>query len=83
LRPVWGAWIALMAALVFIPMPLGNVLPAVSLVMLSLGWMTRDGVALMLAGMAGLVAIIYEASFSRLVVDMVQRGLVHLSLTDC
>lgn len=83
LRPVWGAWIALMAALIFIPLPLGNVLPAVSLVMLSLGWITRDGVALMLAGMAGVVAIIYVASFSHLVVDMVQRGLVHLSLTYC
>lgn len=78
LRPVWGAWIALMAALIFIPLPLGNVLPAVSLVMLSLGWMTRDGLALILAGMAGVAAILYLVSFSHLVVEIVQRSLVHL-----
>jgi hypothetical protein len=78
LRRAWGAWIALMAALIFIPLPFGNVLPAMSLVMLSLGWMTRDGLALMLAGVAGVGAIIYVISFSHLVVEVVQRGLVHL-----
>lgn len=80
LRPAWGAWIALMAALIFIPLPLGNVLPAMSLVMLSLGWTTRDGVALLLAGVAGMVAIIYVVSFSHFVVELVRRGLVHLSV---
>lgn len=80
LRPAWGAWIALMAVLIFIPLPFGNVLPAMSLVMLSLGWMTRDGLALMLAGVAGVGAIIYVISFSHLVVEVVQRGLLHLSV---
>jgi hypothetical protein len=80
LRPAWGAWIALMAALIFIPLPLGNLLPAMSLVMLSLGWMTRDGLALMLAAVAGVGAIIYVVSFSHFVVEVVQRGLAYLSV---
>jgi len=79
LRPAWGAWIALMAVIIFIPLPLGNVLPAISLVMLSLGWMTRDGLALMLACVIGVGAIIYAISFSHLVLEVMQRGLAYLS----
>lgn len=78
LRSAWGAWIALMAVLIFLPLPLGNVLPAISLVMLSLGWMTRDGLALMLAGVAGVAAVIYMISFYQLVLEVVLRGLVEL-----
>lgn len=74
LRPVWGVWIALMAALIFIPLPFGNVLPAISLVLLSLGWMFRDGLALLLAGVAGVAATAYAVSLSHLVIELVQRG---------
>ena len=48
----WGVWIALMAGVIFLPLPLGNVLPSLSLILLSLGWMFRDGVALLVALMA-------------------------------
>ena len=58
---LWGMWIALMAAIIFLPLPLGNVLPSISLILLSLGWMSRDGVALLGAVLAGLVAIAYTA----------------------
>ena len=74
LRPAWGVWIALMAALIFIPLPFGNVLPAISLVLLSLGWMFRDGLALLLAGVVGVGAVVYAVSLSHLVVELVQRG---------
>jgi hypothetical protein len=74
LRPVWGVWMALMAALIFLPLPFGNVLPAISLVLLSLGWMFRDGLALLLAGLAGVAAAVYAVSLSHLVVELVQRG---------
>lgn len=55
--PWWGAWIALMGGLILLPLPLGNVLPALSLVLLSLGWMYRDGVALMVSAFVGVVAV--------------------------
>jgi hypothetical protein len=80
LRPLWGVWIALMAAVIFIPLPFGNVLPAISLVLLSLGWMFRDGLALLLAGAAGVGAMVYMVSFSHLVVDLVQRGWAQLPI---
>jgi hypothetical protein len=63
-----------MAAVIFIPLPFGNVLPAISLVLLSLGWMFRDGLALLLACVAGAGAMVYMVSFSHLVVELVQRG---------
>ena len=80
LRPLWGVWIALMAALIFIPLPFGNVLPAISLVLLSLGWIFRDGLALLLAGVAGAGAMVYMVSFSHLVVELVQRGWAQLAV---
>lgn len=80
LRPAWGVWIALMAALIFIPLPFGNVLPAISLVLLSLGWMFRDGLALLLAGFAGAAATVYAVSLSHLVVELVQRGWAQLAV---
>lgn len=75
LRPLWGVWIALMAALIFILLPFGNVLPAISLVLLSLGWMFRDGLALLLAGVG---ALVYVVSFSHLVVELMHRGWAYL-----
>ena len=80
LRPLWGVWMALMAALIFIPLPFGNVLPAISLVLLSLGWIFRDGLALLLAGAAGVGAMVYAVSFSHLVVELVQRGWAQLPI---
>lgn len=53
----WRLWIATMALLILLPLPLGNVLPALSLVLLSLGWMFRDGVMLLLSTAVGVGAI--------------------------
>lgn len=80
LRPPWGVWIALMGAIIFVPLPLGNVLPAISLVLLSLGWMFRDGLALLLAGAVGVTAMAYAVSLSHLVVALVQRGWTQLAV---
>lgn len=52
----WQLWIAAMGALIMLPLPLGNVLPALSLVLFSLGWMYRDGLALALSTVAGAAA---------------------------
>ena len=43
--------VALMALLIFLPIPFGNVLPALALALLGVGLMFRDGL-LMLAGLA-------------------------------
>jgi hypothetical protein len=80
LRPGWGVWIALMAALIFIPLPFGNVMPAISLVVLSLGWMFRDGLALLLAGVAGVGAAVYAVSFSHLLLELVRRSWAQLAV---
>lgn len=54
---MWGIWIAIMAIIIFLPVPLGNVICGSSLVLLSLGWMFRDGVALLLSALLGSVGI--------------------------
>jgi hypothetical protein len=70
----WGAWIALMGAVIFLPLPLGNVLPSLSLILLSLGWMFRDGVALLVSALTGLAALAYTASLAHLLVQLVDRA---------
>lgn len=70
----WGAWIALMGAVIFLPLPLGNVLPSLSLILLSLGWMFRDGIALLVSALTGLAALAYTASLAHLLVQLVDRA---------
>ncbi len=65
-RVWWAGWIALMGVVIFLPLPLGNVLPSLSLILLSLGWMFRDGLALMLCFVTGLVAVVYMVSLWQL-----------------
>ena len=70
----WGAWIALMAAVIFLPLPLGNVLPSLSLILLSLGWMFRDGIALAASAITGFAALAYTASLAHLLVQLIDRA---------
>ena len=74
-RPWWGAWIALMGAVIFLPLPLGNVLPSLSLILLSLGWMARDGLALLASSVVGVAALAYTASLGHVALDLLQSGL--------
>lgn len=46
---------------------------------LSLGWMFRDGLALLLAGVAGVAATAYAVSLSHWVVELVHRGWAQLA----
>lgn len=62
----WALWIALMAAVIFLPLPLGNVLPGTSLMLLSLGWLFRDGLVLLLSTAAGLAGVGYALSVGHL-----------------
>lgn len=62
----WALWIALMAALIFLPLPLGNLLPGTSLMLLSLGWLFKDGLVLLLSAATGLAGVGYAVSVGHL-----------------
>ena len=68
-RAWWGAWIGLMGLVIFVPLPFGNVLPSLSLVLLSLGWMFRDGLARVLSTAAGLAGVAYGVSVGHLALE--------------
>lgn len=73
-RPGWALWIAMMGFVIFLPIPFGNVLPSLSLVALSLGWMFRDGVALVLSTLLGVSALALTATFSQLLWQMLLQS---------
>jgi hypothetical protein len=53
--------VVLMALIIFLPIPFGNLFPAVSLLMLGLGLLTRDGLMMLLSvllGLAGLTLLV-------------------------
>ena len=56
-----------MGLVIFVPLPFGNVLPSLSLVLLSLGWMFRDGLALLLSTVSGFAGVAYGLSMAHLV----------------
>lgn len=70
----WRVWIAVMALLILLPLPFGNVLPGASLVLLGLGWIYKDGVALLLSMITGLLALCYCALAGGLLWSMVQAS---------
>lgn len=63
-----GTWmapkVALMGALIFLPIPLGNVLPAIALVLLGLGLVFRDGLAVLLGAGVGAAAVAYTLALA-------------------
>lgn len=77
----WGAFIALMAVLILLPLPLGNVLPGASLVLLSLGWMFRDGLALLASLLLGSGAVAFALAMSHLLLASAQTAWTWLAGT--
>lgn len=77
-QPWWALWVSFMAALIFLPLPLGNVLPALSLMLLALGWMFRDGVVLMLSSATGVAALGYVVFWWELLLRIAAGALAHL-----
>lgn len=73
-RGWWGIWIAVMAFIIFLPLPFGNILPSMSLVLLGLGWMFRDGLALLFATTAGAGALAYTVAFGHIAIDFTLRA---------
>ena len=60
-QPWLAPKVGLMGALIFLPIPFGNVLPALALSLLGLGLVFRDGLAVLLALLAGGAAVAYTA----------------------
>lgn len=79
-RSGWALWIALMAALILLPLPLGNLLPGASLMMLSLGWMFRDGLVLLLSAVTGMAGVGYALSAGHLALAAWQHAGAWLGL---
>lgn len=77
--PWWGLWIASMAVLIFLPVPFGNVLPSLSLVLLSLGWMFRDGLALIGSAIVGSGAFAVTAALSHTVIVLAESAWTRLA----
>ena len=76
----WSLWIGLMGLVIFLPLPLGNVLPSLSLVLLSLGWMFRDGLALLASAVVGSGAVAFALAFGHLVWEGVLAARTWLGL---
>lgn len=62
--------VALMALLIFLPIPFGNVLPGLSLVLLGLGLMFRDGLALVLGIGTALAALGVTLTLAALAIEL-------------
>lgn len=69
----WAIWIGFMGFIIMLPLPLGNVLPALSLILLSLGWMFKDGIALLISILVGTASAIYLFTAMNLLVDICHR----------
>lgn len=57
-----AAKVALMGVIIFLPLPLGNVLPALALLLLGVGLAGRDGLAVALALLVATLATAYTAA---------------------
>lgn len=73
------AWLAaklgFMAVLIILPMPLGNVLPALSVALLGLGLAFRDGLAVLASVLMALLATAYAGFLGVVLVWVGQQGL--------
>ena len=73
-RPWWAVWICLMGAIIFLPVPFGNLLPSLSLMVLSLAWMFRDGLALLISLALGIAAMVFTAYSGQLAWQIMVRS---------
>jgi hypothetical protein len=69
-QPWWAVWIALQALVIFLPVPLGNTLPAFSLVALGLGRLLADGVMHVASLVLGTLGVVYLYTLGRVTWDL-------------
>lgn len=60
-RRVTALTVALMAALIVLPIPFGNILPAVAISLIGLGLVFRDGVLMLLGSLSAILALLFTA----------------------
>ena len=58
-----GAVGMLLAAIVFLPVPFGNAIPGIALVLMAVGLLSRDGVAVVVGGLVGVVGVAVVSGF--------------------
>jgi hypothetical protein len=58
-----GAAGLLLATIVFLPIPFGNMLPGMALVLMAVGLLGRDGIAVLAGGLIGLVGLAVVSGF--------------------
>lgn len=80
MRAWWALWIALMAFLIFLPIPFGNVLPGLSLMLFSLAWIFRDGFGLILSQLVGLGAMAFALTFGHVAWGLIDNARKWLDL---
>jgi hypothetical protein len=71
LSTLWSSWITLMVTLMFLPLPLVNMLPSVAILFISLGWIFKDGLMMVCSLVAGLGAFAYVAACWSMIVKAV------------
>lgn len=62
--------IAVMAVIIFLPLPFGNVLPASALMFLGIGMLFRDGLAILAAMIMSLLACVFVAALGVAAMDL-------------
>ncbi len=56
--------VALMAGLIILPIPFGNVLPAIAISLFGLGMVFRDGVLMLLGGLVSVLAVLFTGTLA-------------------
>ena len=58
-----GAVGMVLAAIVFLPVPFGNAIPGIALVLMAVGLLSRDGLAVVVGGLVGVVGLAVVSGF--------------------
>lgn len=58
-NPLYGIPVLLLSTAIALPLPLGNLLPCIALIILALGLMARDGLATLIGLAVGVVALLW------------------------
>lgn len=58
-----GAVGVVLAAIVFLPVPFGNAIPGVALVLMAVGLLGRDGLAVVAGGLVGAIGLVVASGF--------------------
>jgi hypothetical protein len=78
--PLYGIPVLLLAIAIALPLPLGNILPCIALIVLALGLMARDGLATVIGLVIGVVALLWTALLIFAGEQIVERLLAYIGV---